>query len=172
MKKLSKLGGRQKNKYLQEECVIQLSTKDKKSCHQDIIQKQLRSERDSLMKENKRLHKQSSTLQNQVSKLAVVDLCLLGVLQGENFQWSPHQGIKRIRKDTMWSEGYSATQVKIVNTTARKEETIVLNIKSLLGPGEDYNTETEVDVINMMLYIKDKYNISGGAYISWNDTNL
>ena len=52
----------------------------------------------------------------------------------------------------------------MINTTTGKEETIDLNPEDLLGPGENCITESEMDTINTMLYIKDKYNISGGAY--------
>jgi len=42
-------------------------------------------------------------------------------------------------------------------------ETLDLRNECLLSPGESA-TEEEMNMINMMLYIKDKYNISGGAY--------
>ena len=61
-------------------------------------------------------------------------------------------------------EGYSVTDIKMINTTTGKEETIDLNPEDLLGPGENCITDSEIDTINMMLYIKDRYNISGGAY--------
>ena len=69
MKKLCQQGGRQMAKYLEEEWAIQLSCKDKKTCHQDVVEKQLRSERGGLLKENKILQKYSSVLQNQVNTL-------------------------------------------------------------------------------------------------------
>ena len=60
---------------------------------------------------------------------------------------------------------YSVIQIKMhmVNTSTGEEETIDLNPEDLLGPGKNHITESEMDTINMMLYIKDKYNISGGA---------
>jgi len=54
VKKLRRQGGRQMASYLQEEWAMQLSSKDKKTSHQDAVEKQLRSERDSLLKENKK----------------------------------------------------------------------------------------------------------------------
>jgi len=69
VKKLRQQGGRQMAKYLEEEWAIQLSCKDKKTCHQDVVEKQLRSERGGLLKENKKLQKYSSVLQNQVNTL-------------------------------------------------------------------------------------------------------
>ena len=56
--KVKKLrGGHQMVKYLQEEWTMQLLCKDKKTCHQDVVEKQLRSERDRLLKENKKIKK-------------------------------------------------------------------------------------------------------------------
>ena len=57
--------------YLQEEWAMQLSSKDKKTSHQDAVEKQLRSERDSLLKENKQIRKCSNVLQYQVNTLSV-----------------------------------------------------------------------------------------------------
>ena len=52
----------------------------------------------------------------------------------------------------------------MVNTSTGEEEAIDMNPEDLLGPDENHITESEIDNINMMLYIKDKYNVSGGAY--------
>ena len=41
------------------------------SCYQDAVEKQLRFERDSLLKENKKVQKCSNVLQNQVTTLSV-----------------------------------------------------------------------------------------------------
>ena len=71
VKKLHRQGGSQMVGYLQEEWAMQLSSKDKKACHQDAVEKQLRSERDSLLKENKKIQKYSNVLQNQVITLSV-----------------------------------------------------------------------------------------------------
>ena len=35
---------------------------------------------------------------------------------------------------------------------------------NLLGPQQDPPADTELGTLNMMLFIKDKFNISGGAY--------
>ena len=93
VKKLRWQGGRQMASYLQEEWAMQLSSKDKKTSHQDAVEKQLRSERDSLLKENKQIRKCSNVLQYQVNTLSVQlqkacssgpDINLPGVLQNEN----------------------------------------------------------------------------------------
>ena len=47
-------------------------------------------------------------------------------------------------------EGYSITQIKMVNTSTGEEETIDLNPEYLLGPDENHITESEMDTINMM----------------------
>ena len=48
----------------------------------------------------------------------------------------------------------------MVNITTGQEESIGLNF---LGTEGSNITDVEMDTINMMRYIKDKYNISGGA---------
>lgn len=182
VKKLRRQGGRQMVKYLKEEWAMQLSSKDKKTCHQDVVEKQLRSERDSLLKENIKLHKHSNSLQSQVTTLSgqLQKACSSGYkpTRGPSKRKSPSQytdrhnrELKRMRKDKCSSslawlqfEGYSVTQVKMVNTTTGKEEKIDLNPEDLLGPDENSITESEMDTINMMLFIKDRYNISGAAY--------
>ena len=52
----------------------------------------------------------------------------------------------------------------MVNTSTGEEEAIYMNPEDLLGPGEKHIMESDMDNINMMLYIKDKFNVSGGAY--------
>ena len=42
VKKLRRQGGRQMVKYLEEEWAMQLSCKDKKTFHQDVVEKQTR----------------------------------------------------------------------------------------------------------------------------------
>ena len=42
VKKLRRQGGRQMVKYLEEEWAMQLSCKDKKTFHQDVVEKQMR----------------------------------------------------------------------------------------------------------------------------------
>ena len=49
----------------------------------------------------------------------------------------------------------------MVNITTGQEESVDLNF---LGTEGSNITDVEMDTINMMRYIKDKYNISGGAY--------
>jgi len=61
-------------------------------------------------------------------------------------------------------EGYSVMRIKMVNTSTGEEETIDINPEDLFGPGKNQITESVMDNINMMLYIKDKCNVSGGAY--------
>ena len=182
VKKLRRQGGRQMASYLQEEWAIQLSSKDKKTCHQDAVEKQLRSERDSLLKEIKKILKCSNALKYQVNALSVQlqKACSSGYkpTRGPSKRKSPAQytdrhcrNLKKLRKDKCdaslaWLEleGYSVTQIKMVNTSTGEEEAIYMNPEDLLGPGEKHIMESDMDNINMMLYIKDKFNVSGGAY--------
>ena len=70
VKKLRRQGGRQMVKYHEEEWAMQLSCKDKKTSHQDVVERQLRSERDGILKENKKLLRHSNILQSQVTTLS------------------------------------------------------------------------------------------------------
>ena len=158
-----------------------MSSKDKKTYCEDVVEKQLRSEWDSLMKENKRFQSYSSTLQNQVTTLSgqLQKACSGGFTPSRDAgkrkhpsQYTKHhtRGLKKRRKDKCssslaWleSEGYSATQIKVVNTITGKEETIDLNTDGLIGTGENIK-ESEIDTLNMMLFIKGTFNTSGGTY--------
>ena len=56
--------------------------------------------------------------------------------------------------------------VLVRNVTTGKEEAIHLcnqDLFELFGQSEDMDKDT-LDIVNMMLYIKDWYNISDGAY--------
>ena len=55
-------------------------------------------------------------------------------------------------------------KVTVKNNTTNDIEIIDMNSDELLGPQGNSATEEEVDLLNMMLYIKDKYNVSGAAY--------
>lgn len=39
-----------------------------------------------------------------------------------------------------------------------------LDKECFLGPDESRISEEEMDTLNMMLYVKDRFNVSGGAY--------
>ena len=91
VKKLCRQGGRQMQNYLQQEWDIQLSSKDKRTCHQDVVEKQLRTERSSLLKEKKSFTIKQILYKNRLllylikcKRLAVEDTCLVEALQNEN----------------------------------------------------------------------------------------
>ena len=50
------------------------------------------------------------------------------------------------------------------NNTTINIETITINSDELLSPEASFATEEEIDLLNMILYIKDKCNVSGAAY--------
>ena len=174
--------GRQVQEFLQKEWNLELTSRDIKTCRQNIVEKELTSQRDSLLKENKALQSKSLKLEKQVTSLS----CQVQKAQSNGFvpsrgsskrksslEYSDrhHRGLKKKRKEKcdnslawLQSEGYSATKVMLVNTTTGQEESINLNTDCLLATDESRITDVEMDTINMMLYIKDKYNISGGAY--------
>ena len=62
------------------------------------------------------------------------------------------------------NEGCTAVQVKLANNSTGAEETVDLIIEHLLAPREFSITEEEINRIDMMLYIKDKYNVPAGEY--------
>lgn len=62
------------------------------------------------------------------------------------------------------AEGYSATTVTVRNDITGETSTVHLPTANLLGPQQDPVEDQEIDVVNMMLYVKDRYNISGNAY--------
>ena len=55
-------------------------------------------------------------------------------------------------------------QVTLHNDYNGEITTIDMPTANLLGPQQDSPTDTELDKLNMMLFIKDKFNVSGGAY--------
>ena len=95
VKKPNQQEGCQKKKYLQKEWATHLSSKDKKTCDQDDVEKQPRSKRDSLMKKTKGFEvipvlckvKSRHCLVNY-KKLVAVDLYQLRLLQNENYHLS------------------------------------------------------------------------------------
>jgi len=60
------------------------------------------------------------------------------------------------------AEGYTPTELTIRNDQTGDTETIKFDMQTLLG--EEEVPEDELDKLDMALYIKDKYNISGNAY--------
>ena len=72
----------------------------------------------------------------------------------------------KCRSSLAWleSEGYTAQKVTVKNNTTDDTEIINIDSDELLGPQGSSATEDEVDLLNMILYIKDKYNLSGVAY--------
>lgn len=81
------------------------------------------------------------------------------------------RNLKRKRTDNCteslsWleAEGYTATSVTIRSNQTGDTETVVLDASDLLGPNENSIPQEELDTLNMMLYVKDKYNVSGDAY--------
>ncbi len=64
-------------------------------------------------------------------------------------------------------EGSTATKVELVNNKTGEKEILNLieaNPEDFLGPNEAHVSDKSLDAINMALYVKDRYNVSGGAY--------
>ena len=60
------------------------------------------------------------------------------------------------------TEGYTATELTIRNDQTGDAETIKFDTQALLG--EEEVPEEDLDKLDMTIYIKDRYNISGNAY--------
>ena len=123
------------------------------------------------MKENKKLYNQANSLQKQVTALSnqVRKACSEGYMPSQGpakrkslseYTNSHNRGLKKARKDKcssslVWleSEGYSIVQIRMVNNSTGKEETIQWNFRDLLGPDENGITESDMNTISTMLYI-------------------
>ena len=67
---------------------------------------------------------------------------------------------ERCAEALAWLEhdGYLPSKLVLSNTKTRETETVTLHECETLQPDE--STEDEVNIINMILYLKDRYNIS------------
>ena len=82
-----------------------------------------------------------------------------------------HQrNLKRKRLDSCseslsWleAEGYTATRVEIRNDKTGETELLQLDPNSLLDTDETISEE-QANIVNMLLYVKDRHNVSGDAY--------
>jgi len=182
VKELSKKGGRQAKEFLQKEWAIQILPGNKKTKHQDAVERQLITDRNKLQKENRELKQRCKSLETQSTFLSgqVQKAVNKGFTpsRGASKRKLPSEytdrhcrGLKKRRKDKcvgslLWlqNEGSTAVQVKLVNNSTGTEETVDLVNEYLLTPEESSITEEEIHTIDMMLYIKDKYNVSAGAY--------
>ena len=134
-----------------------------------------------LEKENQELLKHNETLQSQTSYMAnqVQKVCSSGyqLTRGYSKSKSPDQYSERHRRtlkrqrtvkcasslEWLKSEGYYTSEIHVRNDLTGETETITLETPNLHS-AQDSLDETELDTLNMMLYVKDKYNISGCAY--------
>ena len=58
----------------------------------------------------------------------------------------------------------SATEAVLRSEKKGQVQAIDLDKEGFLGPEDSGTLEEELDTINMMLYVKDRFNVSGGAY--------
>ena len=54
-------------------------------------------------------------------------------------------------------EGYTLLKVAVQNNTQGSTEVININPKELFGPQGSLASEKDVDILNMILYVKDRY---------------
>ena len=183
VRKLRKQGGRQMKLYLLRDWQIQLSPSDVKNPRQIALESKLKKttkEKSALEKKNKTLLKQQTKLKHQVTHLAaqVQKAKSRGFKstrgRSKNKTQYSQRWLREIKKQQhtkcssslAWleNEGYTALKVTVKNNATDDVEIININSNTLFGPQGSSATEDEVDLLNMILYIKDKYNVSGAAY--------
>lgn len=73
---------------------------------------------------------------------------------------------KNCSDSLLWfeSEGYTAMNMIHHCNKTGESRTVSLDTSGFLGPDKTTIIQKQVDTLNMMLYVKDKYNISGDAY--------
>ena len=135
----------------------------------------LESKQEELEEENQRLHKTNKILQQQATYLSNQ----LQKAQSDGFQptrghtrtKSPFEYSQRHQQNLrqQWSikcasslawlnaEGYSVMKVTLHDDSSGEITTLDMPSASLLGPQEDPPADTELDELNMMLYIKDRF---------------
>ena len=66
----------------------------------------------------------------------------------------------------MEKDGLTPVSVTVMNTRTNALETFSIrkDLERALNLNEEEIREQEADVVSMMLYVKDRYNISGSAY--------
>ena len=60
-------------------------------------------------------------------------------------------------------EGYTPVKVEMLNQTTGEYETLTLG-SDILGPELNSVSENDLDIVNMMLLVKDRYDVSSRAY--------
>ena len=64
-------------------------------------------------------------------------------------------------------EGFIPTRLELRNVESGESHTLILNKKmcsDLFGQAGSEASQDDIDIVNMMLFVKDKYNVSGQAY--------
>ena len=120
-----------------------------------------------LVQENNSLQRRNSALQVQQKSMEPPRKLMTDYSK-------PHQRLKRNRRDACevslnWlkEQGLIPTQITMRDINTGTKETIDINVDDATELfGEDYEEadKNDFDRINMMLMIKDSYNVSGNAY--------
>ena len=63
----------------------------------------------------------------------------------------------------MEAEGYTPTRIKFLNDKTGDTELLQLHPNSVLDT-EEAISEEQQNIVNMLLYVKDRHNVSGDAY--------
>ena len=127
---------------------------------------------DNLTQENKRLRKQARQLCSKTSSDSPRTRGR-SYKPDEEYSESHQRRLKRLRtkicdQSLSWlqDEGYVPMTVTVVNALTGKEETIALqnqHLTEIFGQSDEMSEES-LERVNMILYIKDWYNVSDCAY--------
>lgn len=124
-----------------------------------------------------KLKQENVKLREQVSRLSARALQMGATPgRGKAKDKSPHtyssshlRLLKRQRKEKcldslawLQSEGYKVRKIELENEVSGNVEEI--QVEDLLGTPQGPATQDDFDIINMLVYVKDAYNVSGQAY--------
>ena len=164
--------------HLQEQSASVVHENSSLQEHNDILREQnttLQKEKESLQKEHDSLFQENSSLKVQNSALQLQQKAMEPLRKPIAEYSKPHQRrIKRNRKkgceaslNWLKQQGLIPVQVITRDINTGTKETIEINVDDATELfGEDYEEadKNDFDRINMMLMIKDSYNVSGNAY--------
>ena len=173
-------GGRQIREYMEREWSLHLEDGEVQSNAEIELEEKVYE----LDKENKKLQKEvkKAKCKEQKAQDKIVRMSEQ-ILKAKKMGYTPTRGHSRVKSPSKCSkrhqrnlkrkreercaealawlehDGYLPSKLVLSNTKTGETEIVTLHECEPLQPDE--STEDEVDIINMILYLKDRYNISG-----------
>ena len=171
-------GGRQVREYMEREWSLHLEGGEVQSNAEIELEEVYK-----LDKENKELQKvKKAKCKEQKAQDKIVRMSEQ-ILKAKNMGYTPTWGHSRVKSPSKCSkrhqrnlktkreercvealvwlqhDGYLPSKLVLLNTKTGETETVTLHECEPFQP--DKSTEDEVDIINMILYLKERYNMSG-----------